>query len=254
MKIISAVILIWIIFSQSAFGQEINGASTTQGLNVFLDCNARNCDFDHFRREIKWVNWVRDRQDSDIHLLITSQRTGGGGFQYTLDYIGRKVYQGVEKSILYVSDPNNTDTEVRNQLTTTMGLGLVQFIENNPKIASRLRIIYEEPDLDDDSEPTTSKEDDPWDLWAFRLGVEGSIEGESQQKAYSLEGSASARRVAEDFKIELEFDAEYDQEEFDEVDVGETVVNISEDYSAELLTVWSFNPPRSLGGKAEVSR
>ncbi|MFQ6046753.1 MAG: hypothetical protein ACE5PT_10425, partial [Gemmatimonadales bacterium] len=36
---------------------------TTLALKVFLDCNAPNCDFDHFRREITWVNWVRDRQD-----------------------------------------------------------------------------------------------------------------------------------------------------------------------------------------------
>lgn len=253
MKLISVVTLICILFSNCVFGQNINSASPTQRLFVFLDCNARNCDFDHFRREITWVNWVRDRQDSDIHLLITSQRTGGGGLQYTLDYIGRRANEGVEKSTLYISDPNDTDTEVRNQLTTTMALGLVQFIENNPQIASRLRIIYDEPAIDDDAGPIISEEDDPWDLWVFRLGMEGSIEGESQQKAYSLEGSTSARRVAEDFKIELELDAEYDREEFDEIG-AETFVNISQDYSAELLAVWSLSPHWSLGGLGEVSK
>ena len=59
MKLISVVTLICILFSNCVFGQDINSASPTQRLFVFLDCNARNCDFDHFRREITWVNWVR---------------------------------------------------------------------------------------------------------------------------------------------------------------------------------------------------
>ena len=75
--------------------------------------------------------------DSDIHLLITSQRTGGGGRQYTLDYIGRGSLEGSEKSIVYATDPNNTDTEVRDQLTNMMGLGLVQFVESMPEIATQ---------------------------------------------------------------------------------------------------------------------
>lgn len=48
-----------------------------EATRVFLDCNTF-CDFDHIRREITYVNWVRDRADADVHLIITSQNTGGG--------------------------------------------------------------------------------------------------------------------------------------------------------------------------------
>ena len=34
---------------------------------VFMDCNGPSCDFNHFRREITWVSWVRQPQDADIH-------------------------------------------------------------------------------------------------------------------------------------------------------------------------------------------
>ena len=35
-------------------------------IRVFLDCRTR-CDFDHIRREIPYVAWVRDRQDAQVH-------------------------------------------------------------------------------------------------------------------------------------------------------------------------------------------
>ena len=60
-------------------------------LNLFFDCQGFGCyDADFFRREVPIVNWVRDREVSDLHVLVTSQRTGGGGFLYTLAFIGRR--------------------------------------------------------------------------------------------------------------------------------------------------------------------
>ena len=71
------IVLLTITIANKGIGQDAISDSTLQKTFVFLDFNARNCDFDHFRREIPWVNWVRDRKDGDIHLLITQQRTGG---------------------------------------------------------------------------------------------------------------------------------------------------------------------------------
>ncbi len=44
---------------------------------VFLDCRA--CDFNYLRQEIQFVDYVRDRTDADVHVLATTQGTGGGG-------------------------------------------------------------------------------------------------------------------------------------------------------------------------------
>jgi len=41
---------------------------------VFLDC--RGCDRDYFREEITYINYVRDRKDADIHVLVKDQSTG----------------------------------------------------------------------------------------------------------------------------------------------------------------------------------
>src|SRR5256885_10726292 len=59
---------------------------------VFFDCPMYlpGCDFDFVRTEITWVNWVRNREDADVHVLVTTQPTGGGGSEYTLSLIGHR--------------------------------------------------------------------------------------------------------------------------------------------------------------------
>ena len=241
----SCTVLAW----PEARGQQPAADTTSQALTVFLDCNARNCDFDHFRREITWVNWVRDRQDSQVHLLVTDQRTGGGGRRYTLDYIGQDGFAGVEKSLSYTSNPTDTDAEVRERLTQTIAVGLVQFVEATP-LASRLRIVYEAPAV-----AVVQREDgDPWNLWVFRLSFDGSLEGEELESSYGLRGSASADRVSEDLKVSFDLDSRYSHDRFDFEEEG---IEIYEDwdYSAELLTVWSLSDHWSAGGSgsADVS-
>jgi hypothetical protein len=236
------------LIPESSFAQQPVPDSAPSALLVFLDCNADNCDFDHFRREIPWVSWVRDREDADLHLLITDQETGGGGQRYTLVYIGRRALAETEKTLSFVSDPNQTDAEVREGLTRTMAVGLVQFVEGTP-LASRLQVLYREPE-----HPVAAPgEHDPWNLWVFQVGTEGSLEGEAQQSRYTLEGSASATRVSEQFKISFSVDAEYEHERF-ELDDTTTVDSQAENYDADLLMVWSLGDHWSAGGLANASR
>lgn len=40
---------------------------------VFIDCE--DCDLDYIRTEITFVNYVRDRKEAQVHVLITTLRT-----------------------------------------------------------------------------------------------------------------------------------------------------------------------------------
>ncbi len=246
---LSILVALWAAFaSADATAQVAATDSAAPALFVFLDCNAHECDFDHFRREITWVNWVRDRQDADLHLLITAQRTGGRGWYYTLDYLGQRAYAGISKSLAYVSDPNDTDAEVREGLTRTIAIGLVQFVETTP-IAPRLRVLYEEPDV----AVLRREEHDPWNLWVFRLSLDGSLEGEQRESSYSIGWSAHADRVAEDFKINMALYGEYSRDEF-EFEDGEVEVYTSEEQSAEVVAIWSLSDHWSAGGWVGADR
>jgi hypothetical protein len=248
LRAVLALLAAGALHSATGFAQEPVADTTAQALFVFLDCNGPNCDFDHFRREITWVNWVRDRQDSDVHLLVTAQMTGGGGWHYTLDYLGRDDFVGQDRSLTYTSDPDDTDAEVREGLTQTMALGLVRFVDTSP-IAPRLLVTYREPEV----AVVQREEDDPWNLWVFRLNANGSLNGESQQNSHSIGGSARADRVAEDFKVNIRLSGRYSKDEF-ELSEDETYVNVSENYSASLDMAWSLSDHWSAGGGASANR
>ena len=232
-----------------AHAQGATAGVAGQTLSVFLDCNGRSCDRDHFRREIAWVNWARDRNDADVHLLITTQQTGGNGSQFTLDYIGLRGHEGSDKSLSYTSEANDTDAEVRDELTRTIALGLVQYAENT-QVAPRLQILYRPAR---DGAPAQLEQHDPWNLWMFRVSMNGNIEGEAQQNSYEIGGSGSADRVTEDLKINFNLRGEYQHSTYETSDGSENSY-VTEDYSSNLLAVWSLGNNWSVGGKANADR
>ena len=66
-------------------------------LRIFLDCN--RCDGEYMRQEITFVDYMRDRRDADVHVLVTTQETGGGGTEYTLKFIGLGSFAGVDQTL-----------------------------------------------------------------------------------------------------------------------------------------------------------
>ncbi len=252
----STVVLALFHLAVGAALAQIPDPQTDRNLFVFLDCQGmsfRHCDFDHVRREITWVNWVRDRQDADVHLLITVQQTAGGGFDYTLDFIGLRAYAGRADTLSYVSDPDDTDAEVRDMLTQRIAVGLVPYAAATPivdQLEIGFRALTEQPSQ-------AAEQDDPWNLWVFRVGANGSINGESLQRGYSVGGSLSADRTSEAFKINWRATGRYSRDEFDIVDttiaLDTTIVSTFRNYNTTLLMVWSLGSRWSAGGTVSAS-
>src|SRR2546425_8140241 len=98
-------------------------------LRVFFDCPEfqSGCDLNYFRTEITFVNHVRAPEDADVHVLITSQTTGGGGTEYTIALIGRRRHTGQADTLRFVAGKTDTDQERRRGLTHTMRLGLWRY-------------------------------------------------------------------------------------------------------------------------------
>src|SRR3989442_5749955 len=94
-------------------------------VRVFLDCPDTFCDFDYSRTEITFVNWVRDRQFAQVHILVTTQPTGGGQ-EYTLSFIGLERFAGAVDTLRWTSRAADTQDERRKGLARTMRLGPVR--------------------------------------------------------------------------------------------------------------------------------
>ena len=213
-------------------------------VRVYLDCSG--CDSEYVRTEIGFVEYVRDRTAADVHLLITFQSTGAGGRSYTLNYIGRERFAGVNDTLQYVSSGDATSDVIRQGLTHMIELGLVRFAATT-RVAPRLEVAFDAPD---DSlaaaQPATR---DPWDFWVFSIRTNGFFDGESTRTNLRLGGGLSASRTTEAWKFEFQIDGSYREGRI-EIDDSTTVDDFNRSYTAETLLVKSIGPHVSLGFSA----
>jgi hypothetical protein len=95
--------------------QQPASAPRTTPIRIFLDCGFF-CDEDFLKREITFVDYMRDRRDADVHVLVTTQETGGGGTEYTLKFIGLGSFAGATSSTSESrtpSDRSSTTSSIR---------------------------------------------------------------------------------------------------------------------------------------------
>src|SRR5436190_12714105 len=122
--------------ARGASGQAIKPAHAM--VRVFLDCG--RCDEDYIKKEVTFIDYVRNREDADVHVLVTTQETGGGGSQWTLKFIGLGAKnQGADQTLTYNSSATATGDEVRAGFVEVFKLGLVRYAVNTP-IVDRLRV------------------------------------------------------------------------------------------------------------------
>ena len=169
---------------------------------VFFDCNSRDCDRTYYRTEIAWVNWVRDQQDANVHVIMTSQNTGAGGREYVLDFIGRGAYQNYEAQSRYQSLPTDTQRERLDGVALTLGLGLATFATQfGFRDVIRLDGLTSAGGVDANAATpqaglvSADQVQDPWNLWVLGVGANGNFDGESTTREYRLNSSVSASRV-----------------------------------------------------------
>lgn len=218
-------------------------------LRVFLDCQTfASCDVDFLRREIDFVDFVRDRRAAQVHVLITSQRTGGGGRRFSLDFVGREGLDGLDDRIEFSVRANVAEERALDRLAHRVRLGLVRYAARL-RSAPQLRISLE--DGEGGEEETTRPEDDPWNFWVFDVGARAGLQGQERTSSVSLSGDLAADRVTRNLKVELEVDGRYRESDF-EVDDTTTVTSLRRSYGAEGLVVWSLGPHWSAGGQTSV--
>ncbi|MEX0906466.1 MAG: hypothetical protein WD604_07835 [Balneolaceae bacterium] len=194
-----AGLLFLMIPAQTLTAQEADlpGTVEIQGVpSFYIDCN--RCDYNHIRREIPYVNYVRDPQQADIHLFITDQQTGDGGREYEFSFIGREQFSGINYSFKHLINRNSTWAETRDELNRVIQKGALPFVMQTP-LASRFAVDYVH---DGETEPASLREEDPWKYWVFEIYAGSiSLEMESNQTEFDSRGGFYADKVTEDWKM-----------------------------------------------------
>jgi hypothetical protein len=185
-------------FSPAARAQVPEGQAAVEelkktALKVFLDCDS--CDLDYIKTEITFVNYVRDRLEAQVHVLITTQGTGGGGYEYTLTFIGQNECGDLKDVQKYFSAKTDTEDEVRRGLVRALKLGLMSFVGRTP-IACRIAVDYARPEA-------AGAGPDRWRSWVFSLSGNGYFSGEESYRSRMVDLSFSANRVTAASKLRL---------------------------------------------------
>lgn len=217
---------------------------------VFLDCE-RFCDFDYLRRTIEFVNWVRQRDAADVHVLVTQETTGAGGSSFTLFFLGQAGFVSLQDTLRFSTLQTDTDDTRRERLRQRLAQGLVPFAARTD-VGRGIEIEFEGADLPVAATP----QNDPWNFWVYRARVGGEVEGESLERQISFDGSLSADRITEGSKIELSARGEYSEDRFEEEEDGvivNEIVSTSHDWNVDGLVVWSIGARGAIGLESEVT-
>ncbi len=194
-----AALLLIFMLSEGSAAQEADAR------RVFLDCQF--CDDDFVRREVTFVDWVRDRSDADVHVLVTAQRTASGGRAYQLAFLVSEV--GRSDTLQTTVEPNSTDHERRAVFVEALKLGLVPHVLGTPQV-HQLRIEQ----IADRRQEVRGPKIDPWDSWVFEIEGGVSVDRERQQREFDVDTDFSARRITEAWRIRSFFWGNYERETF----------------------------------------
>lgn len=232
-KAIFLLTFLGLMSSAFAGGVETKSDSLRKdALLVYMETN------DYIRKEIPYINYVRDIKDASVYVLSTRQRTGAGGTEFTYFLVGQNENAGMYDTLSFVSAPDATYEEIRLQEVNTLKLGLMRYIAKTP-LAKYIQITFSEP-----ISQTVST--DRWDSWVFKAQLSGWFEGQQTYSSNNLYGRFTANRVTEDWKINLRASYSYGIETFD-ID-EETIRSKTNSKSLSALVVKSLSDHWSYGG------
>lgn len=213
-------------------------------LKVFLDCEG--CFQDFLRTELTFVDFVRDRTEADVHVLITRVETGGGGREYTVAFIGNGAFTGTDHSLRALTSQSDTEDVIRRQLATTLRIGLLNYVARQgvpQALDVSVRLGSEE------QRPAVAG--DRWNNWVFSLRGSASFDGQESSREKQLSGSVSADRITPDWKITIGSEFDHETEEFD-LDEEDPVKVQRRERDFQWLVVKALGEHWSVGGEGEI--
>ncbi len=205
-------------------------------LNVYMEAT------DYFRKEIPYINYVRDIRDADVYIISSSQHTGSGGKEFSYFILGQKKFQGMKDTVKFVSSADDTEEQIREGQVRILKQGLMRYVLLTP-LSKNIDIRYTEPL----SETVTT---DKWNSWVFSSSLSGMLNGQKSYNTNQIFGSLSARRITSDWKIDLEVDYNLNLDKF--IIEDEEITSMNNGRSFEALVVRSLGEHWSYGGEIEI--
>ena len=231
--------LLSIMIGLCTFAQETDTASDTlrkDALNVFMGAS------NYVRKEIPYINYVRDIKDADVYIISTMQPTGSGGREWTYYLVGQHEFAGMRDTVSFATAPDETVDGRRQKEIATLKMGLMRYVATTP-LSKYINISFTEP-----LSETVST--DKWNSWVFSASVDASLRGEKSYKSSNIRTSIEANRITENWKINMDLYYVYSTDKYEiEEDIITSNFNSS---SFNSLVVKSISDHWSVGGWLEL--
>ena len=232
------------ILARPSFAQDTTASSPL--LRVFAECNA--CETDYMRQELTFVNLVRDRMLADVHVLVTSLGSGGGGQQYSIELTGRVGGAARGDTVLVNTRADATSIERREQLVGAIKIALLPFMRGNAAM-SGITVTYRAPAAS--TAGTARGERDRWKGWVYRVNAGGGIDADDNYGSQRVDVGLSAVRITDAIKIELEAEGDYRKNRFTLED-NRVIHNHQRSWTVEGVGVKSLSSHLSAGVAAST--
>lgn len=209
-------------------------------VKLFIDCDF--CDMNYIRKEIPYVNYVRDVKEAELYLRIISESTGSGGRQYSFIYSGQKKFEGLNDTLSYSARPDDTRDHRRQGRLNMMKLGMMRYVARTP--------IYKEISINHTGKIEEEEVLDNWNNWVFELETRPRFESEESDKEISFENSVVINKVTPEWKIEFELDHELNRNKY--IYQGEEKIKDRTEIEFDNLLVKSIGKHWSIGNRLNL--
>jgi hypothetical protein len=231
------------LLSLNSQAQENGNATDTLrrgALKFFLDCPS--CDMNYTRQQIPYVNYVRDTHEAQVYLLITNQNAGSGGQQFTLTFQGQGEFKGMTDTLVYTSNPDESNTVVREKKTNLIKMGLMRYVARTP--------LFSEIEISNNSNLEQEQVIDKWNNWVFELQTSPRFNAEESYNRLFFSNSINITKITPDIKLQIELDQSNNKQKF--IEDGVETEYIRSEKSINNLFVKSLGSHWSAGLKWDL--
>ena len=200
-----------------------------QNFSVYIDYESG--DMNYIKEQITNINYVRYKNEADVFILFTKQITGSNGKKFTVDFTGENKFSGIDESLSFILNNDNTDEDERQKSVQILKLGLIRYFSRTD-MAEKLIITFPTEKIKDVIE-------DKWNSWVFSIGLSGFFNGEESSNSQNIWGSLSAKKVTETMKVQFRFNGSMNSSKFEwDDEVYESSSN-SKSFNAHLIKAWT---------------
>jgi S-ribosylhomocysteine lyase LuxS involved in autoinducer biosynthesis len=198
----------------------------------------------YIKREIIFINYVRDLKEADLYIIPTYQWTGSGGGAFTFFLVGQNKYAGMADTVVVNSMPDDTEDMIRIKQVKALKMGLMRYVMKTP-LSQFFDIRFTQP-----LKETIST--DKWNSWVYSLSLNAYSSGQKHYNTSYMYASVSANRITEKSKFESSLGIDLESEKSRYISVVDNIDTIylknTRDEYGYISYVKSINNHWSAGG------